>query len=308
MQSHKPGFTLGYTTNNFVNAFDEYKERNRKLFDVPDIDGYLSFEDKKNICIANNSSSNIATNFLYSIIANACINYHLIDDKTRPCNNYFENKTILIDAGNGNNLGYLYLEIVKKSSSGAFDIKEMLDQIIIVRAFTFYQLLNIIIHEVPKFIHQFDGNCKIQIIVMDFLDTSFESSHTIRTKDKHNYQRSERDFKHNEKLVIEAIDTLLDLSNNHYVILSYYNNNGLVNGSLFSKFSNYLEIDLMTRHDIWSKNRKNIHETKDTQNELLIKIKSKKSISHAIFAHKDICDNNHKSTSKDRVSTFSSNN
>ncbi|MDN5847585.1 MAG: hypothetical protein L0H53_15075, partial [Candidatus Nitrosocosmicus sp.] len=91
MQIHKPRFTDCYSKNNFVNAFDEYNERCRKLFDIPEIDQYLSFEDKKNICIVNNSSSSISGNFLYSIIANACINYHLIDDKTRPCNNYFEN-------------------------------------------------------------------------------------------------------------------------------------------------------------------------------------------------------------------------
>lgn len=306
MQIYKSEFINCYSKNNFANAFDEYNERKRKLFDIPEVDQYLSFEDKKNIFIVNKSSSNISGNFLYSIIANACINYHLIDDKTRHCNNYVENKTILIDTGNGNNLGHLYLELIKKSSSRNFDIKEILEQITVVRAFTFYQLLNIIINEVPKFIYQLDDNYKIQIIVMDFLDTLPESSHTIRTRDRHNYLRSERDFKHNEKLVIEALDILLNLSNNHFVILSYENNNGLVNGSLFSKFSNYLEIELMTCHNMRSRDRKNINKAKDTENELLIKIKSEKSISPAIINHTEICRNNHTSTLMDRFSTLSS--
>ena len=289
MQIHKSGLIDCYSKNNFVNAFDEYKERNRKLFDIPEVDQYLSFEDKKNICIENNSSSsNISGNFLYSIIANACISHHLINRKTGYEINPLKKITILVDAGNGNNLGSMYLSLIKKSSSENFDIKEILKQIIVVRAVTFYQLLNIIINEIPKFIYQLNDNCKIQLIVIDFLNTLLESSHTIRTKDKHNYLRSERDFKHNEKLVTEALDILLNLSNNHFVILSYDNNNSFVNGSLFSKFSNYLEIELMTCHNLGSKHRKNINKSKDAENELLIKIRSKKSVSPVKINHTEI--------------------
>ncbi len=308
MQTQKPGFTNCYSKNNFVNALDEYNERNRKLFDISEIDDYLSFVDKKNICIANNSSSNFSANFLHSIIGNACINYNLTDNRSRCSNNPLrENKTILIDAGNGNNLGYIYLEIVKKSSSGEFDIKKKLEQITVVRAFTFYQLLNIIINKVPKFIrHQLDGNCKAQIIVVGFLDTLLESSHNIRTKDKTSQLRSERDFKNNEKLVIEAIDTLLDLSNDSFVILAYDNSNSIVNNSLVSKFNNCLEIDLVTCDKMCKNNRRKANEVGDARKVFFMKIRSKKNTFPLSITYAANCNSNNVSSSEDKLTNLSS--
>lgn len=162
----------GQQKSSFFNAFDEFKERSKQLFNIPEIDEYLYFEEKKNICIVNNSSLNISDNFLYSVITNTCITFHLKDDED-TCDKSIPTKkmTILVDAGNGNNLGHVYLDLTRKASIEGFDIKEILKQIIVLRAFTFHQMLDTIINEIPKFICQYDSNCKIQIIIIDLLNT-----------------------------------------------------------------------------------------------------------------------------------------
>lgn len=276
---------------NFINAFDEFKERKRQLFNIPEIDGHLFFEDKKNICIVNNSASNISDNFLYSIITNACIGYQLNGDEITYDKNIPAKKmTLLVDAGNGNNLGHIYLNLIKKSSYEDFDIKEILKQIVVLRAFTFYQMLNIIIKEIPKFICQYDSNCKIQIIILDFLDTLIESSNcSIASKDKNSHFRSERDFKNNEKLVIEAMETLLNLSNNHFVILTCYKSINIVDRSFFYKFSNCLEMDVVKYVDKSKKSMGDLDKVKAIRKEILLKIKSKKTISSTTINQPIIC-------------------
>lgn len=281
----------------FFNAFDEFNERNRQLLNIPEIDTHLFFEDKKNICIVNNSTSTVADNFLCSVITNACIAYHLNGKEVSYNSNILAKKmTLLIDAGNGNNLGNIYLDLVKKSSTREFDIKEILKQIVVLRAFTFHQMLNIIINEIPKFIHQLNGNCKIQIIVVDLLNTLFESSRrTIVSNDNNNRFKSKKDFESNEKLIIEAIDILLNLSNDHFVILTCDNSTNIINRSFFYKFSNYLEINVIKYAVKNKKNRKDLDKVKAIRKEILLKIRSKKTTSSTSIKHSIFCDSKNKS-------------
>ena len=129
-------------------------DNRRKLFNIPSIDNFFYFQGKKNISIINRCK---ATHFLYYLVAKLCIEYAKDNEK---------NKTILIDGG-GNNLGYIYLDLTKLSikehkQNQQFTMNTILDNIIISRAFTFYQLANIIIKELPILIQKL--NCKIQII------------------------------------------------------------------------------------------------------------------------------------------------
>lgn len=64
---------------------------------MPEIDRLLSFSDRKNVCIITKSSQ--SNTFLYSMITNACINYHTTnmnhdDEKGKK----IKTKTILVDA------------------------------------------------------------------------------------------------------------------------------------------------------------------------------------------------------------------
>lgn len=226
----------------FVNAFDEFNDIQRKLFNIPDIDKFLSFSDRKNLCIANKSQQNIP--FLHSIIAKFCIDHNTIVKKS---------KTIVIDAGNGNNLGTMYLNLIKLSLTYEFDVDKVLDQIIITRAFTFYQLLNIIINEIPLLLYRSDH--KIQIIVLDLLDTLLSNSRKIGMSGKNNNWNIKNDFDHNKILLDEIIDCLINLSNRFFVVIEYNDSNKLIDNSIVSKFDNIVEIDLLN-NNIVNKNKK----------------------------------------------------
>jgi hypothetical protein len=74
------------------------------------------------------------------------------------------NHVIFIDAGGNNSDPY---QCVNFARQYGLDIKKVLQSIIVCRAFTIYQLANLIIYELPKVIRQFD-NVKL-IIIADLL-------------------------------------------------------------------------------------------------------------------------------------------
>src|SRR6476620_337005 len=231
----------------FVNAFDKLQEQRRKLFNMPEIDNLLNYSDKKNICIVNRESKNANNNnnnnnFLYSLFAQFCFEFYFFS-KNNACNK--KNKTILIDAGNGNNLGYIHQNLIHQSIKTGFKINKVLDNIIVVRAFTFYQLANIIINEIPKLINKID--CQIQIIVIDLLDTLFKTNR--KNKSKYNLKKH---LDENENLLNEIVENLINISDKHFVIVSYNDIKNVTERSIISKFKNIVEIneqdDLILMH------------------------------------------------------------
>jgi len=210
---------------------------------MPEIDNLLNYSDKKNICIVNRESKNANNNnFLYSLFAQFCFEFYFFS-KNNTCNK--KNKTILIDAGNGNNLGYIHQNLINQSIKKAFKINKVLDNIIVVRAFTFYQLANIIINEIPKLINKIDY--QIEIIVIDLLDTLFKTNR--KNNNKYNLKR---DFDENANLLNETLDNLIHISDKHFVIVSYNDIKNVTERSIISKFKNIVEIneqdDLILMH------------------------------------------------------------
>ncbi len=225
--------------NAFFNAFDEFNQVNRKLFEIPEIDNLLSFSNKKNICIQNQTYDH--SKFLHYIITKICINRYAHDSRTNS-NKFKEVKTILIDAGNGNNLGYIYLDLTKLAIQKEIDINSLLDSIMIVRAFTFYQLSNILINELPTLLTQTRN--KLQIIVLDLFDTLVSNSR-IKTKgfENNGYSRSRDDLKDNIGIVNELIDVLISLSEKNFMILAYKEGENITcANSIVSKFDNAIKI------------------------------------------------------------------
>ena len=229
--------------NPFINAFDEFNDIQRKLFEIPEIDTCLSFSNKKNICIQNQTYGN--NNFLHYIVSKICINYHRVFDSGSDSNKSKEKRTILIDAGNGNNLGSVYLNLAKLATEKEIDIDILLDTITIVRAFTFYQLANIVVNELPKFIGQLGNN--IQIILLDLFDTLVSSTKLKAKELKDNdccYSRSSNEIEDNIDIVNELVDTLIDLSGKYFVILTYNEGANIISNSssIVSKFDNAINI------------------------------------------------------------------
>ena len=226
--------------NNFCTAFDEFNDINRKLFEVPEIDKLMSFSDKKNICIQNQSHQ--SSNFLNRVIAKICIDYHSckISDK----DNKVENKrTILIDAGSGNNLGCFYLNLVNQAIKKEKDINSILDRIIIARAFTFSQLANMLIYELPKLVKEI-GN-KLQIIILDLFDTLVSSNVKSRIKKFENNSylaTSGNAIQENISIINEMIDVLISLSVKYFVILTCDDCENIKDNSIAFKFNNAINI------------------------------------------------------------------
>jgi len=230
--------------NNFCTAFDEFNDINRKLFGVPEIDKLLSFSDKKNICIQNQSRQ--SSNFLNRVIARICIDYHSC--KTSDKDNKVEKKrTILIDAGSGNNLGSFYVNLVNQTIKKETDLNSILDGIIIARAFTFSQLANMLIYELPKIVKEI-GN-KLQIIVLDLFDTLVSSNVKSRMKKFMNNGYSEKPrnaIQENINIINEMIDVLIGLSVKYFVILTCDDYESIKDNSITFKFNNAINIKCST--------------------------------------------------------------
>ena len=226
--------------NNFCTAFDEFNDINRKLFGVPEIDKLLSFSDKKNICIQNQSRQ--SSNFLNRVIARICIDYHSC--KTNDKDNKVEKKTtILIDAGSGNNLGCLYINLINQAIKKEIDINSILDGIIIARAFTFSQLANILIYELPKLVKEI-GN-KLQIIVLDLFDTLVSSNvkNIMKKFENNGYSKTSRNaIEENISIINEMIDILMGLSVKYFVILTCDDYESIKDNSITFKFNNAISI------------------------------------------------------------------
>ena len=230
--------------NNFCTAFDEFNDINRKLFEVPEIDKLISFSDKKNICIQNQSHQ--SSNFLNRVIAKICIDYHSC--KTSDKDNKVENKrTILIDAGSGNNLGCFYLNLVNQAIKKETDINSILDRIIIARAFTFSQLANMLIYELPKLVKEI-GN-KLQIIILDLFDTLVSSNVKSRMKkfENNGYSATSGNaIQENISIINEMIDVLISLSVKYFVILTCDDCENIKDNSIAFKFNNAINIKRST--------------------------------------------------------------
>jgi hypothetical protein len=237
--------------NNFIIAFDEFNDIRRKLFDIPEIDKFLFFSDKKNIYIQNQSQKR--SNFLNRIIAKICIDYHISEKKDNE-DRTLKKKTILIDAGNGNNLGCIYLELVNQAIKKEVDLDNVLDKITIARAFTFYQLANILIHQLPKMTREIDN--QLQIIIVDLFDTLVSSSSISKTKDykSNSYSPSCNALQENINIVNQMIDVLISLSVKYFVILTCDDCESIMDISIGSKFSNAVKIKHFSDK---SKNEKN---------------------------------------------------
>ena len=240
--------------NNFCTAFDEFNDINRKLFGVPEIDKLLSFSDKKNICIQNQSRQ--SSNFLNRVIARICIDYHSC--KTSDKDNKVEKKrTILIDAGSGNNLGSFYINLVNQTIKKETDLNSILDGIIIARAFTFSQLANMLIYELPKIVKEI-GN-KLQIIVLDLFDTLVSSNVKSRMKkfENNGYSKTSRNaIEENISIINEMIDILMGLSVKYFVILTCDDYESIKDNSITFKFNNAISI----KHSANKNNNNNTNE------------------------------------------------
>ena len=212
----------------FTSAYEELSDNRKKLFGIPIIDNFFYFHGKKNISIINRCKT--TTHLLYHLVAKLCIEFSKDHGK--------KNKTILIDGGSGNNLGYLYLKLIKLSVKEQYNINQLLDNIIISRAFTFYQLTNVIANELPILIKKLSG--KLQIIVLDIFDTLVTpSTSKIKSQSIENASDIEDD---KIKRLDETLQNIIRLSRHYLSTLAFTGFKKTFNKDIFSGFDHILEI------------------------------------------------------------------
>ena len=232
-------------SNKFISAYDELIDNNRKLFNIPPIDDFFCFQDKKNISIINRCEA--TRHLLYHLVTRLCIGHSKDNGK---------NKTVLIDAG-GDNLGHLYINLTKMSVKEKFNTNKILGNIILSRAFTLYQLANILINEVPTLIQKL--NCKMQIIVLDMFDTLLSP---LADKVKSKLTKNAPDVKEGKtKLLNEMLQSMISFSKDHFSVLAFTNLRKVSSKSIPSRFNQTLEID-------------SIHGNKKNKNEIVLHMKT----------------------------------
>jgi hypothetical protein len=150
------------------------------------------------------------------------------------------------------------LSIKEHKQNQQFTINKILDNIIISREFTFYQLANIIIKELPILIQKL--NCKIQIIVLDIVDAQFSPS-SNQLKSKLIKKDAANTTEDKIKILDEILQNISNLSKNYFSILAFTDFNKTINKNIFSHFNQILEID-------------SIYSNKSNKNELILHIKT----------------------------------
>lgn len=138
----------------FRTAYEINKNNIDRLgFDIKKLDNLVDFSNGDRGCIVGNKK------YTNMVITRLCVRA-LIPKKI---GGFDSPNIIVIDAGNNLDF-YLYVNFARQYG---LDIKNTLQQIIISRAFTVYQLANLVINEIPSIIQRY--NSKI-VIISNFLE------------------------------------------------------------------------------------------------------------------------------------------
>ena len=121
----------------------------------------------------------------------------------------FAKKVIFIDAGGKNNSSDSFYRCVNFAQQYGLDIKKVLQSIVVSRAFTIYQLADLIIYELPKVIQQLEAKV---ILISDLLNM-FVCDPQIKIEE-------------GERMIKEIINSLRKISstatNNTLIVVSLY--------------------------------------------------------------------------------------
>jgi hypothetical protein len=141
------------STPKFQSAYDKLEINNRLTLDIKNIDPslLLYFTTGESVCILGQAwftNLLISRLFVHALLSNT----HGGLDSSH---------VIFIDAGGNNSDPYQFVSFARQYG---LDIKNVLRSIIVSRAFTIYQLANLIINELPKVTRQFDDDVKLIVI------------------------------------------------------------------------------------------------------------------------------------------------
>jgi hypothetical protein len=184
----------------FQTAYYDIEDRRRILtLDIEKIDSSITLTTADCVCIIGEARCANA------ILMRLCVRA-LIIKRQRKLLEFA--KVIFIDAGGKNNSSDSFYRCVNFARQYGLDIKKVLQSIVISRAFTIYQLADLIIYELPRVIQQLEAKV---ILISDLLNM-FVCDPQIKIEE-------------GERMIKEIIDSLRKIStttNNTLIVVSLY--------------------------------------------------------------------------------------
>ena len=212
--SHRPIEELSIE---FQTAFQQIEESNTRLtFDIKKIDSLLTLNScKGSLCIIGEQK------YAQLLIDRLCVRSLLPKRHGGIEQGY--TKIIAIDAGNCTNV-YQFVGFARKYG---LEVKKALQNIVVSRMSTIYQLAHLIIQELPKIIQRFSSRNKI-IVIYGLLHLFVSDPHIDKADAKH--------------LIKEISSSLRRLSKDRFVIVSFADCNCEYEKPLMSVFEKRIEI------------------------------------------------------------------
>jgi hypothetical protein len=188
-------------------AYSNIENRRRILsFDIEKIDSSINLSAVDHLCIVGSSSGN-ERKYTNAFLMRLCV--RALISKRQRSGGAFEESTkviIFIDAGGKSSDVYQCVNFARQYYG--LDIKKILRSIIVTRAFTIYQLADLIIYQLPKIIQQFNNGKVIVVVIADLLD--------LFTQDPNSIDREEA-----ISLLKEIVDSIKKTLDNTLVVVSF---------------------------------------------------------------------------------------
>jgi DNA-directed RNA polymerase subunit RPC12/RpoP len=211
--THKP---VEHLSVDFQTAYRQIQDLSiRFAFDIKKIDSLLNLESTGTLCIAGEQK------YSQLLIDRLCV--HSMLPRRYGGIGLDYSKTIAIDAGNCTNI-YQSVDFARQYG---LEVKKVLQNIVVSRVFTIYQLADLVIHELPKIIQELSPRNKL-IVVYGLLHLFVSDPHLDKADAKH--------------LIKEISRSLRKLSKDRLVIVSFSHRNNEYERLLLPVFDKRIEI------------------------------------------------------------------
>ena len=216
MPGDLPPKSVEHLSVDFQTAFRQIQDLNIKFaFDIGKIDSILDLGASGTVCIEGEEK------YTPILIDRLCVHSMLPRRYGGIGSDY--SKSIAIDAGNCTNV----YQLVDFARQYGLEVKKVLQNIVVSRAFTIYQLADLIIHELPKIIQELSPKNKL-IVVYGLLHLFVFDPHLDKVDAK--------------RLIQEIGRSLRKLSKERLVVVSFARCNNEYEKSLFPVFDKRIEI------------------------------------------------------------------
>ena len=184
----------------FQTAYYNIEDRKRRItLDIEEIDSSITLTTEDCVGIIGEAR------YANTILIRLCVRALILKSQSELLE--FAKKVIFIDAGGKNNSPDSFYRCVNFARQYGLDIKKVLQSIVVSRAFTIYQLTDLIIYELPRVIQQLEAKV---ILISDLLNM-FVCDPQIKIEE-------------GERMIKEIINSLRKISttNNTLIVVSLY--------------------------------------------------------------------------------------